>query len=169
MISIKQIQNLEEKVFKTVELIKALKQDNKILKSELESANVKIEELEQIVSDYRSTYVELEEGIANAIKQLDDLDNISTTNTAALNLAKAKTGVTKEENNFLKDNSTSPTESDKEEQLDKEEEVEEIKINYSKIAQNKPFSDAAEGKSQKTSAQNGTEKNDTNQSQLDIF
>ena len=82
MVSIKQIKNLEEKVFKTVELIKALKQENKILNSEVESANKKIEELEQIISDYRSAQVEVEEGLANAIKQLDELDNISTSNVA---------------------------------------------------------------------------------------
>jgi len=161
MISVKQIQNLEEKIFKAVELIKALKQENKILKSEAESANKKNEELEQIVSDYRSTYVELEEGIANAIKQLDDLDSASVPN-AGFSVTKANTA--KEERS--KSDSTSLPNSNKE-NSDDEEEVEEIKINYSKTPQGKPLSNTAEEKSQKTSAQSGTEKSDT--SQLDIF
>jgi len=161
MISVKQIQNLEEKIFKAVELIKALKQENKILKSEAESANKKVEELEQIISDYRSTYVELEEGIANAIKQLDDLDNTSSAVTGI-----AKTNTTKEERS--KNESPSLANSSKENlPEDEDEEVEEIKINYSKTSQGKSPSNTVEEKSQKTSSQNGTEKSET--SQLDIF
>jgi len=152
MISIKQIKNLEEKVFKTVELIKALKQENKILKSEIESVNKKNEELEQIISDYRSTQVEFEEGIANAIKQLDELDNISAVNS------KSSTSK-KEESSLFQNNSTSL--SDKEDQPD--EEVEEININYSKISQNRPVSNSTEKKSD----QNETAKSDS--TQLDIF
>ncbi|MCL2705187.1 MAG: hypothetical protein FWE72_03155 [Spirochaetaceae bacterium] len=162
MISIKQIKKLEEKVFKTVELIKALKQENKILKSEIESANKKIEELEQIISDYRSNQVEFEEGIANAIKQLDELDNISATSVASLDSSKSN-AIKKEESSLFQNNSTSL--SDKEDQPD--EEVEEIKINYSKITQNRPVSNSTEKKPSNQSAQNETAKSDNNQ--LDIF
>ena len=166
MISIKQIKKLEEKVFKTVELIKALKQENKILNSEVESANKKVEELEQIISDYRSAQVEVEEGLANAIKQLDELDNISTS-TIAVSGVVGK--INKEEESSLFNNKSSLQ--NKEDQPDEnEEEIEEIKINYSKISQNRPVSNATEKKSQNQSiqtVQNETEKKDNNQ--LDIF
>ena len=165
MISIKQIQKLEEKIFKTVELIKALKQENKILKTEVESANKKIEELEQIISDYRSTQVEIEEGIVNAIKQLDELDSISATNAAALSSAKSVIIKEAEEKSFFQDNSASLSD-DKKEQPD-EEEVEEIKINYSKIAPNRPISPASEKKPFKPTVQKETDKSNSNQ--LDIF
>ena len=161
MVSIKQIKNLEEKIFRTVELIKAIKQENKILKAEFESANKKVEELEQIISDYRSTQVEFEEGIANAIKQLDELDNTAV-NEVVSTVSRANAGKKAEESNLPKNNSSL---SEKEDQT--EEEVEEIKINYSKISQNKPGSNTAEKKSQNQSAQNETEKSDNNQ--LDIF
>ncbi len=81
MLSLEQIQRLEEKVFRAVELIKALKEENNILKSELETANKKVEELEQIISDYRSNQVEIEEGIVKAIRQLEDLDSISASDS----------------------------------------------------------------------------------------
>jgi predicted nucleic acid-binding Zn-ribbon protein len=153
MISVKQIQKLEEKIFKTVELIKALKEENKILKSEIESANKKNEELEQIISDYRSTQVEIEEGIENAIKQLDDLDKISAANTIASN----NTNKEEKEIGFFQDNSASV--SDKEENSD--EEVEEIKINYSKLSQNKPA--APNTAEKKVSPKSETEKDDSTQ------
>ena len=77
MLSLEQIKRLEDKVFKAVELIKALKEENNILKSELNSANSRTDELEAIISDFRSNQNEIEEGIVKAIRQLEDLDNIS--------------------------------------------------------------------------------------------
>ena len=77
MLSLEQIKRLEEKVFKAVELIKALKEENNLLKSELGSANSRTDELEVIISDFRINQGEIEEGIIKAIKQLEDLDNIS--------------------------------------------------------------------------------------------
>ncbi len=77
MLTLEQIQRLEEKAIKAVELIKALREENRLLKSELESANNRVEELEQIISDYRNSQVEIEEGIIKAIRQLEDLDSIS--------------------------------------------------------------------------------------------
>ncbi|MDX9800920.1 MAG: cell division protein ZapB [Spirochaetia bacterium] len=77
MLSLEQIKRLEEKVFKAVELIKALKEENNLLKSELGSANSRIDELEVIISDFRNNQSEIEEGIIKAIRQLEDLDNIS--------------------------------------------------------------------------------------------
>jgi len=81
MLSLEQIKRLEEKVFKAVELIKALKEENTIIRSKLEAADTKVEELEQIISDYRSNQVEIEEGIVKAIKQLEDMeaDDLITT------------------------------------------------------------------------------------------
>jgi len=76
MLSLEQIKRLENRVYKAVELLKAMKEDNNILKSELKSANERVEELEQIISDYRNNQLEIEQGIVKAIQQLDDLDSI---------------------------------------------------------------------------------------------
>ena len=76
MLSLEQIRRLESRVYKAVELLKAMKEDNNILKSELKSANERVEELEQIISDYRNNQLEIEQGIVKAIQQLDDLDSI---------------------------------------------------------------------------------------------
>ena len=165
MISIKQIKSLEEKIFKAVELIKALKQENKSFKSGIESANKKIEELEQIISDYRSTQSEIEEGIENALKQLDDLDSISAGNSVHLSNTRKEA----EESSAPKNNSASLSEKEDlfEEENEKEEEIEEIKINYSKISPNRPMSNLESKKPLKPSVQNEHGKSDT--TQLDIF
>ncbi len=161
MLSLEQIQRLEEKVFKAVELIKALKEENSILKSEVKSANKKIEELEQIISDYRTNQVEIEEGIVKAIKQLDDLDQISTVNSA---LSGSNNSLNVEKNSSLKDSNSAS--SDDIEILS--DETEEPKINYSKISQNSTrTSNITEKKSPQTSVQSEADKNDN--SQLDIF
>jgi hypothetical protein len=76
MLSLEQIRRLENRVYKAVELLKAMKEDNNILKSELTSANERVEELEQIISDYRNNQLEIEQGIVKAIQQLDDIDSI---------------------------------------------------------------------------------------------
>lgn len=78
MVTLEQIQKLESKVFKAVEFIKALKEENSILKSDIESVTEKNEELEQIISDYRNKYVEIEEGILKALKKLEDIENLSS-------------------------------------------------------------------------------------------
>lgn len=75
MLSLEQIRRLENRVYKAVELLKAMKEDNIILKSELRSANERVEELEQIISDYRNNQLEIEQGIVKAIQQLDDIDS----------------------------------------------------------------------------------------------
>lgn len=78
MLSLEQIKRLEDKVFKAVELIKALKEENTIIKTKFETAESKVEELEQIISDYRSNQVEIEEGIVKAIKQLEEMESDNT-------------------------------------------------------------------------------------------
>ena len=86
MLSLEQIKRLEEKVFKAVELIKALKEENTIIKTKLEAAESKAEELEQIISDYRSNQVEIEEGIVKAIKQLEEMESDNSDAIAAEDL-----------------------------------------------------------------------------------
>lgn len=106
MLSLEQIKRLENKVYKAVELLKAFKEDNTILKSELKSANERVEELEQIISDYRNNQLEIEEGIIKAIKQLDDIDSITdetedngtTSVETELNMDKSETAVEVDQN-----------------------------------------------------------------------
>lgn len=100
MLSLEQIRRLENRVYKAVELLKAMKEDNNILKSELISANERVEELEQIISDYRNNQLEIEQGIVKAIQQLDDIDSFdeSSENSEEPVLSAAVSSETVQEN-----------------------------------------------------------------------
>jgi len=117
MLSLEQIKRLEDKVFKAVELIKALKEENTILKTKLETAESKAEELEQIISDYRSNQVEIEEGIVKAIKQLEEMESDNSDAVAA-----EETYSSPADNNslFQNFNSSKPVISEPEDQIEDE-------------------------------------------------
>lgn len=80
MLSLEQIQRLENKVYMAVELIKTLKEENAQLKSSLVSANEKTEELEQFIADLRNSQSEIEETVIKALKQLDEIEKLSGAN-----------------------------------------------------------------------------------------
>jgi chromosome segregation ATPase len=80
MISLEQIQKLETRVIKTVELIKNLKAENQSLRQTLESAQKKMQELESLVGDFKSDQEEIEQCIVRALNNLNELeDEISDT------------------------------------------------------------------------------------------
>ena len=87
MLSLEQIQRLENKVYKAVELIKALKEENSTLKSKLVSANEKSQELEQFIADLRNSQAEIEETVVKALKQLDEIEKLSGIQTEQLEQA----------------------------------------------------------------------------------
>lgn len=118
MVTLEQIQKLESKVFKAVELIKALREENSILKSDIESVTEKNEELEQIISDYRNKQIEIEEGISKALKKLDDIENLSSyvstddTTQAEDNPASSDTVYDNKNEDFIPEQKTEPEKQD---------------------------------------------------------
>lgn len=75
MINLEQIQKLEARVTKAVELIKALKAENQSLRRTLDSAQSRMQELEALVGDFRSDQKDIEECILRALENLNELED----------------------------------------------------------------------------------------------
>jgi chromosome segregation ATPase len=75
MINLEQIQKLEARVTKAVELIKALKAENQALRRTLDSAQSRMQELESLVGDFRSDQKDIEECILRALENLNELED----------------------------------------------------------------------------------------------
>ena len=75
MINLEQIQKLEARVTKAVELIKALKAENQALRRTLDSAQSRMQELETLVGDFRSDQKDIEECILRALENLNELED----------------------------------------------------------------------------------------------
>lgn len=75
MINLEQIQKLEARVTKAVELIKALKEENRALRRTLDSAQSRMQELESLVGDFRSDQKDIEECILRALENLNELED----------------------------------------------------------------------------------------------
>ena len=75
MINLEQIQKLEARVTKAVELIKALKAENQSLRRTLDSAQSRVEQLETLVGDFRSDQKDIEECILRALENLNELED----------------------------------------------------------------------------------------------
>ncbi len=76
MISVEQIHKLEAKVLKAVEVIKSLREENSLLKEKLSGYEKRIEELEVFIDSFKQDQTNIEEGIMNALNQLDMLEEI---------------------------------------------------------------------------------------------
>ena len=74
MISLDQIHTLDEKVKKAVEVINQLRQENLALKERLQDYQTRIEDLEKLIETFKNDQGMIEEGILNAIEQLDNLE-----------------------------------------------------------------------------------------------
>ncbi len=74
MITLEQIQLLEEKVHQTVNRITALKEENSSLKEKLSTYSGRIEELEVLIDSFKQDQGKIEEGILSALKQLDTIE-----------------------------------------------------------------------------------------------
>lgn len=81
MVTIEQIRLLDKKVHSAVERISMLKQENQSLKSKLEHYESRILELERLIESFKRDQGEIEQGITNALDELnrleDDLDEES--------------------------------------------------------------------------------------------
>lgn len=75
MINLAQIQKLEARVTKAVELIKALKAENQSLRGTLDSAQSRMQELETLVGDFKSDQKDIEECILRALENLNELED----------------------------------------------------------------------------------------------
>ncbi len=76
MISVEQIHKLESKVLKAVDVIKSLREENDLLKEKLSGYEKRIEELEVFIDSFKQDQTTIEEGILNALNQLDLLEDI---------------------------------------------------------------------------------------------
>ena len=76
MISVEQIHKLESKVLKAVDVIKSLREENNLLKEKLSGYEKRIEELEVFIDSFKQDQTTIEEGILNALNQLDLLEDI---------------------------------------------------------------------------------------------
>jgi chromosome segregation ATPase len=75
MINLEQIRILESKVNKAVELIKVLTEENNALKATIDSSQTKMQELEQLVEEFKSDQDEIEKGILRALDNLEQLED----------------------------------------------------------------------------------------------
>lgn len=75
MISLEQIKTLDDKVKKAVGVIGDLRAENTKLKQKLNDYQSRIEELEQLIEDFKRDQGAIEQGILDAIDQLDHLEH----------------------------------------------------------------------------------------------
>ena len=85
MINLEQIQKLEARVTKAVELIKTLKTENQSLRQTLDSAQNRMQELESLVKDFKTDQKDIERSILRALENLNELeDEINDTEATAV-------------------------------------------------------------------------------------
>ncbi|MFQ3619628.1 MAG: cell division protein ZapB [Spirochaetales bacterium] len=75
MVTLEQIKKLEAKVSQAVATILELREENSLLRQKLETYQSKIDQLELLIAQYRDSQKEIEEGIVNALRQLDHLED----------------------------------------------------------------------------------------------
>jgi len=75
MITLDQIRQLDQRVRRAVEQISLLKGENRRLQEKLDSYQLRIEELEVLIDTFKKDQGEIENGIINALNQLDMLED----------------------------------------------------------------------------------------------
>ena len=85
-----QIKALEDRIAKSIEMIKALRAENAQLRTNLSNAKMREEELESIVSSLKSGNDEVENELANAIKIFDDFDNLEPVSSTPSHVKEVK-------------------------------------------------------------------------------
>lgn len=74
MVTLEQIRQLDAKVAKAVELISQLRRENQALTEKLGTYQQRIDELEVLISDFKKSQGEIENGIIHALEELDKLE-----------------------------------------------------------------------------------------------
>jgi chromosome segregation ATPase len=103
MINLEQIQKLEARVNKAVQLIKTLKTENQNLRQTLDSAQTRMQELEHRITNFKSDQNDIEQSILRALENLNELEdeiNESRSNNPA---GKAKKRVSTETEDDLEE------------------------------------------------------------------
>lgn len=75
MIHLDQIRLLENKTIKAIELINVLRKENKALKKTIDTSQARMEELENLVQEFKSDQDEIEQSILRAMKNLEQLED----------------------------------------------------------------------------------------------
>jgi len=75
MINLEQIQKLEARVTKAVQLIKTLKTENQSLRQTLDSAQSRLQELEERITNFKSDQKDIEQSILRALENLNELED----------------------------------------------------------------------------------------------
>lgn len=75
MISLNQVQLLEQKVEQALNLIAKLREENKMLKSKLASSQQRLDELEGMVTSFKGEQEAIEKGILKILAELDRLED----------------------------------------------------------------------------------------------
>ena len=75
MIDLEQIQKLEARVNKAVQLIKTLKTENESLRQTLDSAQARMQELEDRINNFKSDQKDIEQSILRALENLNELED----------------------------------------------------------------------------------------------
>jgi chromosome segregation ATPase len=75
MIHLDQIRLLESKTIKAIELINVLREENKALKKTIGTSQARMEELENLVQEFKSDQDEIEQSILRAMKNLEQLED----------------------------------------------------------------------------------------------
>jgi len=75
MIHLDQIRLLESKTIKAIELINVLREENKALKKTIDTSQARMEELENLVQEFKSDQDEIEQSILRAMKNLEQLED----------------------------------------------------------------------------------------------
>ena len=99
MITLQQIKELETKVRNAVEIINSLKTENKSLRERLNGYENKILELEEMIDAFKDDQKEIENGIIEAIKKLDFIEDMHNKNQQILNDKISSKSSDMEENN----------------------------------------------------------------------
>jgi len=75
MINLEQIQKLEARVTKAVQLIKTLKTENQSLRQTLDKAQSRMQELEDRINNFKSDQKDIEQSILRALENLNELED----------------------------------------------------------------------------------------------
>jgi len=75
MITLDQIKQLDIKVRKAIDIINSLTNENKMLQNKLDEYQLRIEELEILIDSFKEDQGEIENGIIEALNQLEIIDD----------------------------------------------------------------------------------------------
>lgn len=75
MIRLEQIRLLENKINKAVKLIEMLREENSALKNSIDGAQKRMQELEELIGEFKTGQEEIEKAILRAMKNLDRLED----------------------------------------------------------------------------------------------